>query len=232
MVIYVWHEVACGNEIAHSYASTYTVLFIRYTPNGVLKKLIQQVDTSVSEKKPFGRVKMVETLGNKLNESLSNKKWALWKIQVSPMWDQTWQLQAKECNLLSILPARTLQTHLPGETHMTWDDRSQEHLNSFEKENETNALAKRQKLHHLEQPPLFKIKLDRTWKSSLGTQIWEDILIKGSNPVTLINRRNEWGSYAIPRVVVEDSRPPDVQCSPEGYPNQDTKMKQNSLEDP
>ena len=36
-----------------------TVLFITHTPNGVLKKLIQQIDTAVSSKNPFGRVRVI-----------------------------------------------------------------------------------------------------------------------------------------------------------------------------
>ena len=201
----------------------------------MLKKLIQQIDTTVSGKNPFGRVKVIETLGQKLNETLSNK--APWKTehcgrpQCPPC--ETKSGSCKQRNITySVECLQEGCKHIYwGESHRTWHDRSQEHLNSLEKGDESNALAKHQKLHHPEQPPLFKFKVDRTWKTSLGRQIREAILIQGSDPDTLMNSRSEWGSYAIPRVVIENARPPDTQSSPGIHQNPDTKRKQNLPED-
>ena len=54
-----------------------TVLFAPHTPGGELRRILQKVDTEVMGDRKFGRVKVVEHLGDKLISSLGNK--APWK---------------------------------------------------------------------------------------------------------------------------------------------------------
>ena len=49
-----------------------TVMFVPHTPNGDLKKALQKIDAKVNGQCKFSAVKMVETLGPNLNNSLSN----------------------------------------------------------------------------------------------------------------------------------------------------------------
>ena len=70
-------------------------------------------------------------------------------------------------------------------------------------QDETNALGKHMLLDHPEEPPNFSFKVDKVWKTSLGRQIREAILIAQENPEMLLNSKSEWGmSNRIPRVVV------------------------------
>ena len=62
--------------------------------------------------------------------------------------------------------------------------------------------------HHKEEAPDFIYKLDKQWKTSLSRQIGEALCISKADPATLMNSKSEWGSNRIPRVVVEDKRPP------------------------
>ena len=48
-----------------------TVLFIPFTPNSELKRSVQQAENEMA-RSAYGRVKVVETLGPKMNNSLSN----------------------------------------------------------------------------------------------------------------------------------------------------------------
>ena len=56
-----------------------TVLFIPHTHNGQLKRILQQVDREVMGDNPFGRVRFVDTLGDNITKSLSNR--APWKSE-------------------------------------------------------------------------------------------------------------------------------------------------------
>ena len=49
-----------------------TILFVPHTPNSELRKAPQKSDSKVNGRNKFTTVKMVETLGTKLNNSISN----------------------------------------------------------------------------------------------------------------------------------------------------------------
>ena len=49
------------------------MFFIPYTPHNTLKKWLQEVEDEFSQNR-YGRVKMVETIGPKLNQELSSNK--------------------------------------------------------------------------------------------------------------------------------------------------------------
>ena len=189
-----------------------TVLFVPHTPNGELKKLIQQADTQVSGRNPFGRVKVVETLGPKLNNQLSNT--APWRKDHCGR-DKCLPCETKEgsCkvrNLTYSIECLECNHIYWGESHRTWYDRSQEHGTALKNMDEKNPLVKHQMLHHPGRSPNFKFKVDKTWKSSLGRQIREAILINQEDPNRLMNSKSEWGNNGIPRITIEDTRPPEV----------------------
>ena len=56
-----------------------SILFIPHTPNSILKRRMQDVEDKMTGKEKFGRVRMIETLGQKLNQTLSNN--TPWKTQ-------------------------------------------------------------------------------------------------------------------------------------------------------
>ena len=60
-----------GSEANRTPIPPESVLFIPHTPNGRLKKVLQEAENQMN-KHSFGRVKMVETLDRKLNVLLAN----------------------------------------------------------------------------------------------------------------------------------------------------------------
>ena len=50
-----------------------SVLFAPHTPSSELKKILQEVDSKVMGNSPYGKVKVVEKLGNSLINSLGNQ---------------------------------------------------------------------------------------------------------------------------------------------------------------
>ena len=56
-----------------------TVLFVPYTPGGELRKILQKVDSDVMGRQKYGRVKVVERLGDNLVTALTNK--APWRSE-------------------------------------------------------------------------------------------------------------------------------------------------------
>ena len=189
-------------------AAPESVLFVPFTPGGELKKILQKVDSEVTGSRKFGKVKVVETLGQKVIESLGNK--VPWRgthckrpgctpCQVKPgsckARNITYQVTCDLCGMVYW-----------GESHRTWHDRSAEHVSSLRTGNQANALVKHRSIHHQNEATSFTFKLDRSWKTSLQRQIREGLKIQQTDCDLLMNSRSEWGNNGIPRVVVQDTR--------------------------
>ena len=138
---------------------------------------------------------MVETVGAKLNDLLSNK--IMWRKE--------------HCGRMECIPCRTkpgscrarnvtYSIECPkcdhvyfGESHRTWHDRAREHGDAVRLGDQKNPLVKHQILHQPEEggPLEFKFKLDKKWRSSLQRQIREAIFIQGYDQDKLMNSRAE-----------------------------------------
>ena len=173
-----------------------TVIFVPHTPYGELKKKLMEVDDLVTGSCKFSKVKVVETLGQKLNQSISNT--APWKSShcqregCGPCQAKEGSCRVKNCTYsVKCLHCGSIYW---GETHRTFRDRAVEHQVAIRTGDVTNALAKHHEIHHKELPPDFSFKLDRKWKTTLARQIGESLLIMGEVPHLLMNSKSEFGS--------------------------------------
>ena len=187
-----------------------TVLFIPHTPNGELKQLLQQVDSEVMGENPFGRVKLVERLGDNITKSLSNR--APWKSEhcgrdkCLPCATKTGSCRARNVTygITCLNCQETGKTSIYwGESHRTWGDRAREHVHALETGDLKYGIVKHHTTHHNNATPKFKFKLHKSWKTSLQRQIAESLLIQETPIEHLINSKSEWGNYSIPRLTVE-----------------------------
>ena len=190
-----------------------TVLFVPHTPGGALKKILQQVDGQVMGDNPYGRVKVVETLGDNMVNALSNR--APWKSEPCgrpnclPCKTKAGSCRARNITYgIECLNCKTEGNRAVywGESHRTWYDRAKEHGKAIETGDTKYGIVKHHQAKHRDLEPKFAFKLDRSWKSSLQRQIAESILIQETPLESLINSKSEWGSYSIPRLTVESEQ--------------------------
>ena len=178
-----------------------SVLFIPFTSKSGLKRSLQEVEARFN-KLGFGKVGIVETIGNKLNQQLSN----------TAPWTQD-PCGRQDCQPCKHKPGSCLKRNCTykvscnlcpyvywGESHRTLYDRTSEHLKDLMDNDEKNALVKHRAIHHQGQDPQFIFQLHKVWKNSLSRQIGEAIAISEEDPNILMNSRSEWGSNPIPRV--------------------------------
>ena len=159
------------------------------------------------EGKRFGRVRVVERGGEKLEAALTNRK--PWKNHVCSNEDckaclhqpgacrkinATYEIS---CNLCTEMGRRSLYI---GETHRGWGDRLAEHLDALKKKDKDYATIKHWMEHHPEEPEgnFFSFKVTGTWRSSLERQIREAIKIANSKCDVLLNKKGEWGLNLVP----------------------------------
>ena len=199
-----------------------TILFVPHTPNGELKRALQKIDSKVNGNCKYSTVKMVETLGPKLNNSLSNT--APWRNThcgrqgCGPCQAKEGSCKVRNCTY-SITCLTCSMTYW-GETHRTFGDRAREHQAAIRSEDNTNALAKHQAIHHPHQDPNFSFKLDRVWKTTLARHIGEALAIQGEDPTKLMNSKSEWGSKnTIPRIIVDTQNPTQNPTPAEAQPS-------------
>ena len=202
-----------------------SVLFVPYTPNSGLKKELQMTEKQFN-KNGFGKVKVVETLGPKLNNQLSNT--APWSKEHCGRTNCT-PCKTKTGNCLKRNVTYKIKCGLCpflyiGETHRTFFDRSLEHSKALQEDDPNNALVKHMKLHHPGEEPVFNFHLHRVWKTSLARQIGEALAISEVNQDLLMNSKSEWGSTPIPRVIIRyPETPEDSPTPPPNPPAADTQ---------
>ena len=208
-----------GIEANRNQTPPESVLFIPFTPNGGLKKALQEAESQLN-RFSFGRVKMVETLDRKLNVLLSNT--SPWRNDHCGR-DHCPSCESKpgQClrrNIVYKISCMNCPHYYWGESHRTLYDRISEHFQDLKEMKEETPLVNHMLLHHPGDTPEFSIKAERSYKTSLGRQIGEAIKIGMSESRFLMNSKTEWGGNKIPRVVVEDEDPPP-QPSPEPQPS-------------
>ena len=149
---------------------------------------------------PYGRVKVVETLGDNLVLSLSNR--APWRSEhcgrqeCLPCKHKEGSCRARnvtygiECLNCKEAGQRSVYW---GESHRTWYDRSKEHSKALEKMDTNYGIVKHHMANHSDKPPKFSFQLNRSWKSSMQRQVAESILIQETPIACLINSESEWG---------------------------------------
>ena len=162
-----------------------------------------------------GKVRVVERLGSKLNDQLSNK---------AP-WNDS-ECGNKDCEPCSTQPGHCRKSNITytvvcvncaladnkvvyaGETHRAYLDRQQEHRQALATENMAYAPVR----HHMEQHPhmekIFSFRMMRQHKTSLERQIWEALLMETLEADTLMNSKGEWGQNHIPRASYDENNKP------------------------
>ena len=124
-----------------------TVMFVPHTPGGQLKKILQGIDDQVTSGQ-YGKVRMVEKLGNTLIQSIGNQ--APWRSSHCGRLD-FWPCKSKEgaCRKHSVVYRITCLTckaegrskQYWGETHRTAWDRSRDHLQALRTKDDTYAVV-------------------------------------------------------------------------------------------
>ena len=105
-------------------------------------------------------------------------------------------------------------------------DRTSEHESSIRTNDQTNAMAKHMAIHHPQEAPAFKYKVDQVFKTTLARQIAESILIQEENQDLLMNSKSEWGSKnTIPRIIVTTET--SAQDLPQVSPLQNSDLNQD-----
>ena len=194
---------------------------------------MQKVDSEVGGDTTFGRVRVVEQLGPKLNNSLSNtapwRKTPCGRQECLPCKSLPGSCKAR--NITYSVTCNRCRAVYWGESHRTWYDRSQDHARDIRTGAETNAMVKHQQNHHPNETPEFSYKLDRAWKTSLQRQIREGIKIQEEDQNLLMNSKGEWGHNGIPRIIILDDKPQkrDDQNQP---PDPDSGTRTRKLESP
>ena len=187
------------------------MLFAPHTPNSELKKILQEVDSKVMGNSSYGRVKVVEKLGNSLINSLGNQ--APWRREHCQR-TGCWPCQTKEgaCIRHNIVYLITcLDCKVKGETRVYWGeshraawDRSSDHLQAIKVKDEKYAVVKHWLNDHPgETPPKYQFEVKKTFRSSLERQIFESVMIDQQDRSQILNSRSEWGSNRIPRLMVD-----------------------------
>ena len=116
-----------------------SVLFAPYTPGGELRRILQAVDKEVMGSHKYGRVKVVERLGDNLITALSNK--APWRSEACerpncmPCRSKAGSCKARNitysitCNLCTKIGEKAVYW---GESHRTLGDRAENHRVALE----------------------------------------------------------------------------------------------------
>ena len=151
------------------------MVFVPHTPGGELRRIIQEEDNKIMGESKFGKVKVVERMGNSLIKSLGNK--APWRGEpcgrdaCGPCKTTPGSCRKRNvtymilCNICSKEEGR--HSVYWGETHRTWWDRSREHLKALTSNDESYAIVKHMINEHPGRQPDFSYKIARSWKSSL-----------------------------------------------------------------
>ena len=180
-----------------------SVLFIAYTPNSKLKKILTSIETQINGNRRTTKIRIVERAGPTVQDIIGNR--SPWKSE---------KCTRQNCTPCSTKPGSCRKQNLVykitclkcqennrkamyiGESHRTWWDRSGEHLAALKYKRESNALVKHWILNHegMQSPPQFKFEVITTCRSSLERQIKEAIAIQNIETDILMNSKGEWGS--------------------------------------
>ena len=205
------HQYNRKNPLKWVQQPTESILFIPYTPQSALKKILQQLEKQVTGNKRTGKVRIVERAGPTIADILCNK---------AP-WTSEWcnRQGCKPCeakpgscrslNLVYQIPCLDCKalgkraTYI-GETHRSFWDRTQEHLADIRSKNSKNSLVKHWEEVHGDQqsPPKYSFQVKKKCKSAIERQIWEALFIEVENSQGdyQINSKAEFGINLMPKL--------------------------------
>ena len=176
----------------------------------------------------YGRIKVVERLGDNLISALSNK--APWRSEACgrpncmPCRSKAGSCKARNitysisCNLCTKEGEKAVYW---GESHRTWWDRAENHRVALDTGDLDYAVVKHMVNKHQGAQWDYKFDLHKSWKTSLERQIMEAIKISETPPDDLMNSKSEWGNNSVPRVVVEQDRDRDKNGTKRAVLNRD-----------
>ena len=188
------------------------VMFVPYTPGGVLKKELQEIDRKMTLGKKSGKTKFVEKLGSTIGSILSNpypwKDEHCGRINCPPCKTQTgkckirnmvYQITCTKCK------AAGTQAHYVGETHRTFYDRASEQAQNLRNQSESSALFKHWKICHPEEEeaPIFDYKCLRSYKTSTERQVAEAVFIDSIPYDIILNSKAEYRHNSLVRHRIE-----------------------------
>ena len=177
---------------------TESVLFIPYTENSELKKILQEAECHLAG---YGSVRYVETTGRTMERSVVTKDpWAgsclredcfpctSGRVGQCMKQNVTYRIDCQICK------ASGKETTYFGESARTMYDRGQEHLSALNSRDPNSVLVQHLEEHHSDMEPEFAMKLVKTHQSPLYRQVHEGVLIDSFKGQVTLNRKGEWGS--------------------------------------
>ena len=190
------------------------VLYLPYTPNSELKKLIQENNKIFNSSKVAGRVRVCERLGATIKELICNP--TPWSKKPCGRQDcvtcpekggqckkvgVTYQITCTECK------DQGKVANYWGETSRSFWDRMVEHVDLLRRMEDASPLYKHWREAHsnLNKPPEFKFKVIGSYKTSLERQLREALLIMNDNSDLPMNNKSEFGYNSVVRLSAEDS---------------------------
>ena len=213
-----------------------SIVFVPHTPGGDLRKEVQEEEDRISGSSKFGKVKVIERLGNSLIHSLGNK--APWRNEACgrecvPCQSKPGSCRKRNCTYQILCNICTKEENRSsiywGETHRTWWDRCQEHLRALDSGDESYATVKHMMIHHPGRQHDFLFKFEKSWKTSLQRQIQEAIRIEETDPGSLMNSKTEFGANSVPRVTIQQHRDQFKKRSADSIPGSQLSSSQNSV---
>ena len=176
----------------------------------MLRKSMQEIDRQVMGNQEYGKVKVMERLGNSLIKSLGNQ--APWRTDHCGR-EVCWPCQTKEgsCrkhNVVYKITCMTCQVKGKrklywGESHRSAWDRSMDHLEALRVRNENYAVVKHWLSDHKGEKPNYKFEVHSSFRTSLERQITEAILIDEEDNDARLNSKAEWGGNRVPRLMID-----------------------------
>ena len=191
-----------------------SVVFVPMTPGSKLQKLLQKQDDKFSQLHGSNRWRYVERVGAKLKDALGRTN--PWGGQPCPR-EECWpcrnpegkgmgdcqaesvvyRIECKECKEVGIT------VEYIGESSMTLHTRSQEHLRDLRSRKEDSTLWLHCQEAHEGMEVEFEIGLVRKHRTPFGRQTHEQVAISTSKCQFTLNRKDDWNSSKLPRLVVE-----------------------------
>ena len=179
-----------------------------------MKKELMAMDEKATSGRRSGKTKFVERLGRTVGQQLTNPyPWQTDEECSRPNCPPCKEKKGK-CktrNMVYSISCQTCQevdkkiSHYIGETHRTFFDRSIEHLKGLESRTESNALFKHWQIYHkeLQEPPDFRFKCLKTFKTSTERQVAEAVFIENLPCDIIMNSKAEYRHNSLIRHRIE-----------------------------
>ena len=179
-----------------------TAVFIPHTPDGVLKKRLNEMEEKMGLN---GRVKYVEELGSTLGDILCVPdpwKGICGRPKCFPCQSSEGKCHAQGVvyTIVCMLCAREGKTtQYFGESGRTGFDRGAEHLASLNSEDKKSVLVEHWKEKHSDQNWDYQHKILKSYNNPLQRQVHEGHLIANFKGDEVLNRKGEWGENLPPQ---------------------------------